>query len=732
MMENEGNEKKEMDDEVEDTLNSLFKSTVNIDLLRSQTKKSFHSMKSTDFNLEKELAQSKISININEINDENKYLKKRIWNSSDDNKIEYLEKKIQKIFKEIDIKRVKNLIGQINKCNLDSFYKNFKPKFNDKTIGSISSLDFLIETTYNSNVNNYEIMIKDREELKPYIDKFRSILGDGDCFYRGFMFSLLENIILTDNIMLMKELLILNYEKINLKNELIKEKEYLLIFHQMNVDIVTHVLYILINQMENDIKKAYKTLLKLFLYCPDFDFGIIYFMRYLIFEYISANEDKIYSQEFQVEVGCLLPEEYYTDKGNKNEYLFEDYFSLQLMKAKTFAEKIVIYITPYVFNVNMNILIYDFGINGAPSSIQEKKFLCDNDTSKIQINLIFRKAHYDVYYKQNYYEEFKDYFNILKNTNEDIQIINKKEKPIINKDNNLIENENENNKDSVNKENLPTCLECNKPYSNKINEFFLCEECLLNNIKTSLLTSYIGFIQNKTEENIYNIQYNFDLLIENGTFFTSEVQGRVPIKKAINNTKYKFKDIFLDVRSKLCVNCGENLKSQNDYFIKLPCECRICTKQCFLNYMKFLKHFFAFKEENDIIKYLHILTCFCGYTYHTYDIISIIEELDKRKLKEQKELYQNYIKNMWIWICMGCYKPFNSKEKFHRVIFDTDKLDKNILKSKKELKHLLCDSCKKKIKDAKVIFCSICEFEHQIKKIVNVDQLNEEESCSIF
>ena len=437
-MNNEENEKKEFDEEVDDTFNSLFKSTMNIDLLKSQSKKSYQSMKSSDFSLEKELAQSKIIVNINEIGDENKYLKKKIWDSSDDNKIEYLESKAAKIFKEIDKKRIQNLIGQINKCNLDLFYKNFNPKFNDKTIGSISSLDFLIETTYNSNVNNYEIMIKDREELKPYIDKFRSILGDGDCFYRGFMFSLLENIILTDNIMLMKELLILNYEKINLKNELIKEKEYLLIFHQMNIDIVTHVLYILINQMENDIKKAYKTLLKLFLYCPDFDFGIIYFMRYLIFEYISANEDKIYSQEFQVEVGCLLPEEYYIDKGNKNEYLFEDYFSLQLMKAKTFAEKIVIYITPYVFNVNMNILIYDFGINGAPSSIQEKKFLCDNDTSKIQINLIFRKAHYDVYYKQNYYEEFKDYFNILKNTNEDIQIINKKEKPIINKDNNLI------------------------------------------------------------------------------------------------------------------------------------------------------------------------------------------------------------------------------------------------------------------------------------------------------
>ena len=27
-----------------------------------------------------------------------------------------------------------------------------------------------------------------RDVIKIYIDKFRSVLGDGDCFYRGFMF----------------------------------------------------------------------------------------------------------------------------------------------------------------------------------------------------------------------------------------------------------------------------------------------------------------------------------------------------------------------------------------------------------------------------------------------------------------------------------------------------------------------------------------------------------------
>ena len=32
----------------------------------------------------------------------------------------------------------------------------------------------------------------------------------------------------------------------------------------------------------------------------------------------------------------------------------------------------------------------------------------------------------------------------------------------------------------------------------------------------------------------------------------------------------------------------------------------------------------------------------------------------------------------------------------------------------------------------KIIFCSICEFEHEIKKIVKVDETNEEDTCSII
>ena len=396
--ENVKKQKNNIEEEVDDALNLLYKSTIDINALKKQNTISEKNMQASDFNLDKELAQSKAFININEVNDTNKFLKKRKWDSLDDNKFEELEEKYQKVCKELDKNKINDLIRQINKCNLEKFYNDFKPKINNKTIGSVSSLDFMIENTFNGQEANYDIMITDKAQLEPYMYKFRSVLGDGDCFYRGVIFSFLENIILTNNIMLMKELLILYHEKINTNNKLLKDKEYLYVFYQMNISIVSQILYIFIDLMENNSKLAYNTLLKIFLYCPDFDFSIIFFTRYLIYEYISANENKLYSNDFQVEVGLLLPEDYVKEKGEKNEYLFENYYSLQLMQPKSFAEKIVVYITPFVFNIDMNVIIYDYGTNGAESFIEQKPFSCEEGSkASIEINLLFRKAHYDIF-----------------------------------------------------------------------------------------------------------------------------------------------------------------------------------------------------------------------------------------------------------------------------------------------------------------------------------------------
>ena len=358
-------------------------------------------MKYNVLDLQKELNQSKIFFDLNDMDNEikeKKFLKTRIWDCLDDNKINDLDTKIESIFKELNQENIQELTTEINKLNFEKFYDSYSHLQNTHKIGCICNLYSLVESTYLADDLNYNAKINEANELSHYIYKFRNILGDGDCYYRGLIFSILENIILTNNIMQMKEILILYHEKININNNLVKQKEYLKIIETMNIKIVLEIIYIIINQMETDITKAYTTLLKSFLFSKDFDFGIIFFTRYLIYEYISANEDKIYSEENQVEVGCLLPEQYIQDKGNRNDYFFENFYSLELMCPKTFAEKIVIYIAPFVFNIHINILVYDFGINGKESVIQEKEFSNENKNNfQAEINLIFRKIHYDVY-----------------------------------------------------------------------------------------------------------------------------------------------------------------------------------------------------------------------------------------------------------------------------------------------------------------------------------------------
>ena len=385
-------------------------------------------MKPENFDLEKELAHSKINININEMDNTKQFLVTREWACFDDEKIIEIENKTESIFKQLNLRSVKNLMDQINSATFENYFKDYIITDNKYKIGCVSSLNFLIESTYFFRNNNEESLQFDFKELNPYLHKYRNIKGDGECFYRGLIFSLLENIILTNNIMQMKELLILYYEKINRNNKLIKEKDFLTIINKMNISIVSEIMYILIKLMENDVSKAYEVLLKVFLFCKDFDFGLIFFTRYLIYEYIAQNEDKIYSKQYQVEVGCLLPDDYVVDRGDKNEYFFENFYSLQLMVPKTFAEKIVLYVVPYVFNINMNILIYDYGIGGEISNIHEKVFLNENNiNSKTQINLLFRKSHYDVYYKKDFYEKYKQQLNIFINRKEN-EIKSEKEK----------------------------------------------------------------------------------------------------------------------------------------------------------------------------------------------------------------------------------------------------------------------------------------------------------------
>ena len=725
------------DDYFNDQYNLLYDSNLNINpILNMNLNSNPNTMKSADLNLEKELAQSKINININE---EKNFLKNSKLIYSCDNKNTEIEQKFNKIYQEMNKNELNILIKNIEKCQLEEIY-NHNPRELSSNLGTLSSLNFLIETTYYSQPNRVNIMFADKKKLEPYLYKYRTVRGDGNCFYRGLIFSFLENIILTNNIMLMKEFLILFNEKFGKNNPLLNQKEYLKDIKDIKKTIVIEILYHIIDVMENkDTNLAYIILFKVFLYCKSFDYLMIYFTRYLIYEYISVNEKQIYSRENQVEVGCLLPEDFVVDKGDKNEYFYENFYSLQLMKPKTFAEKIVIYISPFVFNCNLNILIYDYGEN---SFIQEKSFHCDKN-ALFEINLLFRKSHYDVYYKKNFYEKFSEKLDLLQNIMENLIYLNPENQEKIQKnkmkniDNNQDNNQKEENVDNYekifaeqernkkiqnNKDNSPQCITCKTTSNlknNSFNIFGLCNDCLLNELKSQIISLYFNFLQNVT--NLHS-------------FFkkkkcTIGLQQDVNLIDASNNSDYKFEDLLLEIRKEICLYCGSNIKNEK-FFIELPCNCRICSKECFDGYFNLIEKKLIYKknEESNLISVTSI-KCPCEYIYDLNGIFYMIKKMEENNLKEKKEIYQNYIKNYWKWKCMKCGQNFNPEKEFFRILFKDDNIDKNLLNDTK-LHHSICYSC---INSSKIeidkknqeIDCNFCKSKHIITEIKSVNDENE-------
>ena len=748
-------------------------------------------IKPEDFNLEKELAQSKININLNDLNDSNKFLITREWDCFNDNNLNVLEAKVEAIREKLDKKKLQIIIGQINNYSFEDYYSEYKITENKFKISCLCSLNFLVESTYYFRENYDELKKYDSIELEPYVYKYRNVKGDGDCFYRGLIFSLLENIILTNYIMQMKELLILYYEKMNKNNKLIKEKEYLKTINELDIDIVSIIFYIIINQMENDVSKAYKVLLKAFLNFEEFDFSLIFFTRYLIYEYISANEDKIFSKEFALEVGCLLPDGYVVDKGSKNEYLFENFYNLQLMKPKTFAEKIVLYVVPFVFNIDMKILLYDFGNQDKISRIEEKKFFNENKSKlKIEIDLLYRKSHYDIYYTKKSYEDNKKILNVFLNIKENeiekmpekqnkkknektndklvIKQNNKKEngkntilKPKQNekpnetqnissipekkfKENILDEDEEEinqefkqdlnkfNKKDDKNN-NSQFCLECRITKPDKDNIYGLCDDCLSDNLKNLLYSAFYDFL--KKRNNLINSQKKFqEFLMKKKCKIAFE--ENISLLEAINNSKFKFEELFASARSLLCLFCGKTFNFEDEFFIELPCKCRLCSKKCFIQYFNVIKNHIKLETECNLsyYRYLNVLNCYCGFQYNTKNVIFMINEMEKKDMKEQKKIYQEYILNIWNWRCCLCYSVFKITGKFGKIFFKCIEEFKEILPSEKDFKHLLCDECYQKndIKNQKIFACNICKLKHEIIDYKKVNEKNEEESCIIF
>lgn len=272
------------------------------------------------------------------------------------------------------------------------------------SIGPISSLEHLLEMSKGNNVLLKNEIEKKYEGFKNIIYKWRKIKGDGNCYYRAIIFCYLEMLILTGKVDDFKDFVV---DILRIYKE--KKMQEILNLYKINgkgvISCVLLIYFILASGDERSVEYAYSYLIKSFNNSPHFDYGLILYFRYILYKFLSANENKCYNKDFAVLLGNLLPNEYETAEGT---FMFKKFYDEFLLKLYKDAEKIIIYMTPYVLKINLHILILD----EEAKSLQKMEFfqpMEDTDNFSNIITILYRGSHFDISYNETFYSKFKDY-----------------------------------------------------------------------------------------------------------------------------------------------------------------------------------------------------------------------------------------------------------------------------------------------------------------------------------
>lgn len=362
------------------------------------------------------------------------------YNKMTSNKKQIFNKEIiafQKLFSKKEIR--KRTLTQF-KSLLTSITNNF-----NTSLSRIKNIEYFIQILSNSNyyydvnsINNHLSSIK--------MVGFRRIKGDGNCFYRSIIYSIIEDLVLNSK---NKEFLYFIYDIHNKitsdffdlfikSNELYYNKN-----HKDNIIELIYFIYEILsgiitvdeslsiinsndsNRNESNESIKYKTLLCLdllylaFNSLPYFDLFLIGFTKIKIMTYMKSNEKCLFSSNFEVLIGNLLPSQY---ENNNGDHLFDEFYNDFLIKLNKEAEKVIIYLIPYVFNVNLNVFIVE------PSKVSVELFETHLKIKSLDtipdLMLLYYSFHYEVVYINGINSHFllDDYINnktqISKSTND--------------------------------------------------------------------------------------------------------------------------------------------------------------------------------------------------------------------------------------------------------------------------------------------------------------------------
>ena len=529
-------------------------------------------------------------------------------------------------------------VQNVNFPSKDSFEKFINEKFDKEKINNlvehILSLKVSIDIIINNQIISPFILInnlieeyydfekekiKDMENLKEKLNNFsyfRYLKKDNNSFYRAILFQIIEFIILNNKIDFLKYFIIDIYEKYS-SSELLNYVKLLEIENLIKPKLILQIfISIYYNLIEKNIKKAYQIFVISINSCQTFDLGLIFYYKFILMKYIEENKMKHYSKQLNISIGSLLPEKY----ENNDTFLFDDFYKENLIQFNTDIQKIVFYITPYIFSVDLNIF----------SEKENKKFIFERNDNQLNLNLeinVFdNNESFELLYLNNYFEQFKYIFNTYLNKNEKpTQILdNKKEE--IKKENIIEEKQNENIKEiNYEKENMSEKEEINLNDVN-IKEINNNQNMVVNNPDKKKIKSF---------ENPKKRDTNRNIIIKNGM-------------------KKLFKKIFKKKEKKEELKESKYLKCENCLKFNSIEEINLC-KECIrkLLYNESLSYYNECIMENIEFDINNILFTYKDKTYKIKKILPIIYE------NLTREQYQKSIKSQ---ICASCQDYLNGKQ----------------------------------------------------------------------
>ena len=306
-----------------------------------------------------------------------------------------------------------NYLKEKNLGKLNETILHIQCRFNsihfNNNVGPIMTIDHLFDDMQKTNqfiqAFNATELVNQYNKLNPIIYRYRQIKGDGNCYYRVVMFRYFEKIILEKNIILLKKIIMEMKQCFNSKE--IQDRLVIKVDIIFKPDLHLQIMILILKSLEKGkIKEAHELFIKCILTCQIFDYGLILYFRYILYLYIKENENKLFSNYFPIKVGNLLPLSYENEKG---EFNFDKFYKDYLLKMFSEAEKIIIYLTPFVLGINLDIIIFGDNEDKITKRISYEENSSDNSNA---ITLLNRNAHYELIYTLEEYNKYPDIFKL--------------------------------------------------------------------------------------------------------------------------------------------------------------------------------------------------------------------------------------------------------------------------------------------------------------------------------